>query len=104
MATGNVAICLGASDLYLFTDVNGLRGKIDDESTLIKIIGKVDDHVLKYAKQGDIKSYGLGGMFSKLKSAKDSTKKGITTHIAHVDDLERILLYGQHLHTICLPQ
>ena len=80
-----VAELIGADSLIILSDTEGLyTGHPDDDDSekLNKV--QVDQNVEKYVQQSDKgEGEGRGGMESKIKIAKETAAKNITTYIAN---------------------
>ena len=80
-----VAELIGADSLIILSDTDGLyTGHPDDDDAekLNKV--QVDQNVEKYVQQSDKgEGEGRGGMESKIKIAKETAAKNITTYIAN---------------------
>lgn len=70
-AAARIAAELGAENLILMTDVKGLLGDKDDESTLIKAVGVSEVPYLK--RQGTIQ----GGMIPKIDCCVEAVRRGV---------------------------
>ena len=80
-----VAKALKMDLMLILTNVNGLYSRYNDklnESQLIETIEKVSKRTLEQTKKGK-SPLGLGGMYSKVKAAKDVAKYKIPTVIAN---------------------
>ena len=80
-----VAELLDADRLIILSDTDGLyTGHPDDEESEIINEVRTDENVEKYVKSSKkIEGEGRGGMASKLKVAKGTANKDITTYIAN---------------------
>lgn len=91
--------------LVILTDIDGLYErdpKRDKTATLIPLIEDVDHLVVE---EGSMGVYGVGGMTSKVESAKKAAHFGIPTIIANGRDAEILkeVIYGKEVGTLFLP-
>ena len=88
-----VALIVGAGELVLITDVEGLydgNPKTEPDAKLIKIIEKIDDKLLSSAG-GTSTAVGTGGMLTKLKAAQIATDAGLNMRIMSVSKLGELV-------------
>lgn len=89
-----VAVHLDVNLMLILTNVDGLyedNPYNNHNAKLIKNVTKVTDDIENMAKRGVSKN-GLGGMYSKVMSAKIAMEKGISTIVAHGKyDINKIL-------------
>lgn len=80
-----VAELINADSLIILSDTDGLYdGHPDDVSSKKLNMVHIEDNVEKFVKEsGKGEGQGRGGMQSKLKIAKDTAAKNITTYIAN---------------------
>ena len=87
-----VALLIGADELVLITDVDGLydgNPKTDPNAKIIKVIDKIDEQTLLFAS-GSSSAVGTGGMITKLKAAEIVTGAGINMRIFGVAKISRL--------------
>ena len=101
-----LANMIDADMLVLLTDIDGLyeqNPKENPESRLLSEIGRIDERVIKHA-EGKGSAFSSGGMESKLKAVRISTKAGIGAVIAsgRSCDIEK-LLRGEEIGTYFPP-
>jgi glutamate 5-kinase len=86
--SAKVACVTGADRLVILTDVEGLNSadpRKDSSAKLIPFLPRVTDAILRGVKSGGGTSRGTGGMFSKLRAAREAAKAGVITHLAAGD-------------------
>lgn len=86
-----VAQAIGAERLILLTDVDGLYTAdpfLDPKAQKVVHLARVTAKVLKQTqsnRKARRKSFGKGGMYSKLKAAQSAQRFGIVTHLIRGD-------------------
>ena len=102
-----LSITLGASRVFLLTDVDGVYSRHPKEigAELYTEIANVNKELLQ-AASGKGSTISRGGMLGKLQAARLATAAGITTHIINGNLPERIasILKGEQFGTTCLPR
>ncbi|MDZ4676667.1 MAG: glutamate 5-kinase [Oligoflexia bacterium] len=86
--SAKVAAVTGAERLIILTDVEGLYDMDPmkyKNAKLIETLNSVSSKLLKEVGLSSKSSRGTGGMFSKLKAAKEAGSKGITTQLIKGD-------------------
>ena len=86
MLSARVARLIGASQLILFSDIDGLLAP--DSTDVIGHVENVDD-VLGFIR-ADKGKFSIGGMASKLKAVRIAVDAGIETVIAHGKHPQRL--------------
>ncbi|MFT5883090.1 MAG: glutamate 5-kinase [Crocinitomicaceae bacterium] len=86
MLSARVARLIGASQLILFSDIDGLLAP--DSTDVIGHVENVDD-VLGFIR-ADKGKFSIGGMASKLKAVRIAVEAGIETVIAHGKHPQRL--------------
>ncbi len=66
--------------LVLLTDINGLRTNKDDESSLIKVVDRIEDVAIFAGDSNNNAS--RGGMITKIRAATIARESGVETYIA----------------------
>ncbi|MCC6278639.1 MAG: glutamate 5-kinase [Oligoflexia bacterium] len=107
--SAKVAILLGADQLVILTDVDGLYDKdprAHDKARLIHRLDRISEKLLKQVKGAKSSKTGTGGIYSKLKAAREAGMAGIKTvlvrgDIPHV--LEK-LAQGEAVGTLINPR
>lgn len=87
--SAKVAKVLGADRLLILTDVKGLYDsdpRANQRAKLIRRLDLVSDRTLKQVAASPGSSRGTGGMFSKLKAAREASRSGIETWLVKGDD------------------
>ena len=87
-----VSLIVGADELILITDVDGLYSvnpNEDENAEIIRVIEKIDDKILSLAS-GSSSAVGTGGMITKLKAARIATDAGINMRIIGVNSVSRL--------------
>jgi len=97
-----VSTLVGADLLVLLTDVEGL---LDEAGTRIPLVRDVDE-VKRLVRPHMAGGLSLGGMESKLESARRASLRGLPVAIADARDAEVLpkLLSGQDVGTLVLPK
>lgn len=86
--SAKVARTLNANRLIILTDVEGLYDLDPRKSPGAKLISSLDgvgDSLLTQAATWSQSKSGTGGMYSKLKAAREATQRGIDTYLAKGD-------------------
>ena len=92
--SAKVAILSGADRLVICTDVEGLYDKNPSrypDARLIHQLDSVSDGAISKVAKTAGSSVGTGGMFSKLKAAREATREGIETWLVK-GDIPNVLL------------
>lgn len=103
-----VAILAEADVLIILTDIDGMYDKnpmIYSEAKLIPFVDKINED-MENAAEGIGSTYGIGGMKSKIKAAKNCSFSGIKTIIANSrrkNVLDKIIA-GEDIGTFFAPQ
>lgn len=87
-----VSLIVGADELILITDVDGLYDgdpNTDPNAKIISVIDKIDEKMLSSAS-GSSSAIGTGGMITKLKAAQIATDAGINMRIIGVKSITRL--------------
>ncbi|MFQ3670398.1 MAG: glutamate 5-kinase [Verrucomicrobiia bacterium] len=88
--SGHIAVLVGADQLVILSTIDGLRTRPDGTGTLIRDVAQIDKRIEGYA--GTTQSQrSVGGMISKLETAKMMLAEGIPMVIADGRD-PKILL------------
>lgn len=85
MLSAIVAAFVGAEELMLLTDTQGLYDKDPAhhaDAKLIEEVKEIDAEIMALA-EGSSSGRGRGGMITKLEAAEYASKRGITVRIAH---------------------
>ncbi|SDC40266.1 MULTISPECIES: glutamate 5-kinase [unclassified Candidatus Frackibacter] len=103
-----VASLIDADLLVILSDVEGIYTgdpRQDEDAELIPEVHKIDDELEGLAK-GAGTDRGTGGMVTKVRAAKISTKAGIPMVIANgsQDDILRLIAKGENPGTIFIPE
>ncbi len=92
--SAHIAILAGATQLVILSTIDGLRTKPDGTGSLIRQVAQVDKKIESYA--GSTRSQrSVGGMISKLETAKMMLAEGIPMVIADGRDPEILLKLAQ---------
>ena len=85
--SAKVAIVTGAERLLILTDVEGLYDRDPKRDTSARLIQRLDQVTPSLLKQTETRpsSRGTGGMFSKLKAAREASTHGIETWLVRGD-------------------
>ncbi|MCB0403558.1 MAG: glutamate 5-kinase [Bdellovibrionales bacterium] len=92
--SAKVAVMLKADRLVLLTDVDGLydkNPKHDPKSAIVPHLDSVSDALLEQLAPAEGSKFGTGGMYSKLKAAKEANAAGIRASLVR-GDLPNVLL------------
>jgi glutamate 5-kinase len=92
--SAKVARVIGADRLLILTDVDGLYDSDPRKNTRAKLLhslSAVNDRILKQVEAAPGTSRGTGGMYSKLKAAKEASSNKIETWLVR-GDRPRVLL------------
>ncbi len=92
--SAQVARCVKADRLIILTDVEGLYDtdpKKNRKAQLISTLSKVPPSLLKSLSSHAGSNKGTGGMFSKLRAAKNASENGIPTWLVK-GDLPHVLI------------
>ena len=92
--SAKVAILTGAERLVICTDVEGLYDRNpseDPEAKLVHQLEKVTGATISKVAKAAGSSVGTGGMYSKLKAAREATRQGIETWLVK-GDIPNVLL------------
>ncbi len=88
-----VAQAAGASEVILFSDVDGLFDAdptVDAHATLIPVVQRIDAKIMAMASTATASGMGSGGIGSKLEAARSATSAGI----------DLVLVSGQYDHPL----
>ena len=80
-----VAVNIGAEELILLTDIDGLYtadNKNDKDAKIIRVVDRIDDNIKKLAG-GAGSALGTGGMATKIHAAEICTSNGVDMIIAN---------------------
>ncbi|MEZ4751082.1 MAG: glutamate 5-kinase [Bdellovibrionota bacterium] len=92
--SAKVAVMLNADRLVLLTDVDGLyekNPKHHPQSAIVPHLSAVSDALLEQLEPAEGSKFGTGGMYSKLKAAKEANAAGIRASLVR-GDLPNVLL------------
>jgi glutamate 5-kinase len=92
--SAKVAGCMKADRLVILTDVEGLYDsdpKKNPGARLIQKLDKVEDRLLSQMSSESGSDRGTGGMYSKLKAAREATRAGTETWLVK-GDIPSVLL------------
>lgn len=90
-----VAAALGASHLFLLTNVDGLLKNPQDSSSLIYEVEEITPELYHYTTR-EKSAYGSGGMIAKLRAAEIAVCAGVETIIVNGYHPERLLDFYSH--------
>ncbi len=93
-----VAQIIGADNLILLSDVDGLftdNPKKNNKAQLIPEVTDINDRIFKMAS-GDTNIYGTGGMYTKLEAAEIASKSGCNTIICKGNQKNPIQIFLKH--------
>jgi glutamate 5-kinase len=99
------AILIESNLLLLLTTINGLQSKFGDESSRIPFLNAVTEETLSVAS-GKGSDFSLGGMSSKLQSARMAADLGIKVVIANGNDNNVIpaIIDGEDIGTLIVSE
>ncbi len=80
--SAQVARMMGADKLVILSSIEGLYTSMDGKGELIREVREIDDRIRSYAGSSDSER-SVGGMISKLETAREMMEAGIPTVIAN---------------------
>lgn len=92
--SAKVAATVNAERLVIMTDVPGLYDsdpKQNPSARLISTLNQIPDKLLNAIDRGSGSSRGSGGMYSKIRAAKEASEKGIETWLVKGDVPDALL-------------